>query len=93
MNAGKKLASAIPGLEKTRDTIAKGLSSSREDIDNTMMAYEKIYKKVLNMMSGGTIDGQLENSQLKLVEDNYQYIIWSVLAIALVMFAMSIQRK
>ena len=93
MNAGKKLASAIPGLEKTRDTIAKGLSSSREDIDNTMMAYEKIYKKVLNMMSGETIDGQLENSQLKLVEDNYQYIIWSVLAIALVMFAMSIQRK
>ena len=45
------------------------------------------------MMSGETIDGQLENSQLKLVEDNYQYIIWSVLAIALVMFAMSIQRK
>ena len=54
---------------------------------------KKIYKKVLNMMSGETIDGQLENSQLKLVEDNYQYIIWSVLAIALVMFAMSIQRK
>ena len=93
MAAGKQLAAAIPGLEETRDTLAKGLSSSREDIDNTMATYEDIYKKVLTMMTSQTADGQLESSQLKLVEDNYQYIIWSVLAIALVMFAMSLHRK
>ena len=93
MKAGKQIADAIPGLEKTRDTLAKGLSSSREDIDNTMATYEDVYKKVLNMMTSQTADGQLESSQLKLVEDNYQYIVWSVLAIALVMFAMSLQRN
>lgn len=90
---GQKIAGNIPNLELTRNTIAKGLSSSREDIDNSMADYEKIYKKVLEMVSGGTLGGQLETAQLKLVEDNYQYIIWSVLAIALVMFAMSLQKK
>jgi hypothetical protein len=93
MQAGKQIANAIPGLEQTRDTLAKGLSNSREEIDNTMATYEKLYKNVVNMMGGGTMDGQLENSQIKLVEDNYQYILWSVLAIALVMFAMSLHRK
>ena len=91
--AGNEFAKQLPGLEATRDTLAKGLSSSREEIDNTVATYGKIYKKVLGMMSSGTTGGQLEDAQLKLVEDNYQYIIWSVLAIALVMFAMSLQKK
>mgnify|MGYP004073616425 CR=1 FL=1 len=91
--AGNELAAKLPLLEATRDTLAKGLSDSREEIDNTVATYENIHKKVLSMLSSGTVGGQLEDSQLKLVEDNYQYIIWSVLAIALVMFAMSLQKK
>lgn len=92
-DSGNKLASKIPQLSKTRDNLAQELSTERVKMDTNVSTYEKIYKKVIQLMQNDTVDGQLETAQLKLVEDNYQYILWSILAVALVMFAMSIQRK
>jgi len=91
--AGREIVGEIAGLEQTQDELGRELSAAKADVDNTTKTYERVHDQVVAMLQDGTVDGQLESSRLKLVEDNYQYIVWSVLAIALVMFAMSIRRK
>ena len=58
-----------------------------------MSTYEKYFRKVLAIIKNGTADAQLESSKLSLVNSNYEYVIWSILAISILMFVMSFKNR
>ena len=57
-----------------------------------MNDYEYYYNKVLAIIKG-SVDAMIETSNLSLVNNNYRYIVWSILAITLLMFMMSFKNN
>ena len=90
-------AAAIGGevnrLEEDMKKIEDYKSASVKKINSDMDSYEKYFNRILEIIKNGTIDAQLESSKLSLVNANYEYVIWSILAISILMFAMSFKNK
>ena len=83
----------VISLKKQRADIKFKQNKFAKEIDEDMNDYEYYYNKVLAIIKEGSIDAMIESSNLSLVDNNYRYIVWSILAITLLMFMMSFKKK
>ena len=83
----------VISLKKQRADIKFKQDKFAKEIDEDMNDYEYYYNKVLAIIKEGSIDAMIETSNLSLVDNNYRYIVWSILAITLLMFMMSFKKK
>lgn len=93
MGNAKIIGTEVDRLEEDMKQIADYKDASIKKINSDMNTYEKYFRKVLAIIKNGTADAQLESSKLSLVNANYQYVIWSILAISILMFVMSFKNR
>lgn len=66
----------------------------RDQIFNQISIYNDTYKKVLNNENTIITTGaQKDDADLQLIADNFQFVMWSIIAILAVTFAMRMVRK
>jgi hypothetical protein len=66
----------------------------RDQIFNQISIYNDTYKKVLNNENTIITTGaQKDDADLQLIADNFQFVMWSIIAILAVTFAMRMTRK
>jgi hypothetical protein len=93
MGDAKIIGEQVDRLEEDMEEMAEYKDASIKKINSDMETYEKYFRKVLAIIKNGTADAQLESSKLSLVNSNYEYVIWSILAISILMFVMSFKNR
>ena len=86
---GEKVERLDEDMKKIQNYKTAAVKKMNEDIN----MYEVYFYKVLDIIKNGTTDAQVEASKLSLVNSNYEYVIWSVLAISILMFVLSFKNK
>ena len=91
------LETTISNLTSVEQNIYKKLIADQKKFNNQVSKYSWIKKKIdtqnnINNISG-TIDGSLEDTTFNMINNNYEYIIWTILAILIIIIALNISKK
>lgn len=85
MNAQKAVQNNMYGLLNDETVMQNKLSSSLDQIKGDLSNYEDVNNKTRTVSQGLMQAGaRSDDTKLQLVSDNYHYLLWSILAIALV---------
>lgn len=85
MKTQSAVQNTMYGLLNDETALQNKLSSSLDQINTDLSDYEKVNKKTRAVSQGLTQAGaRSEDTKLQLVSDNYHYLLWSILAITLV---------
>ena len=93
MNEAINIEKNIEKLESRHDEISNYRSEMRKDMNDDMTLYEYYFNEILDIIKSGTLDAWVDSSGLSLVDNSYKYVIWSILAISMIMFIMAIKKK
>jgi len=95
-SAVKALMTKINSLTIEQKQEYDRLGDSMKEVTHLINKYEK-YKDNIEEIGGigkmGTLSAQVEDTHLQLISYNYQYILWTILAIIIIISAMKILRK
>lgn len=85
MNTQSTVQNTMYGLLDDETALQNKLSSSLDQMKADLSDYEKVNKETRAVSQGLTQAGaRSEDTKLQLVSDNYHYLLWSILAITLV---------
>ena len=80
-----RITQEMLGLVQDDNTLQKELSSSLDKLKSGLSEYQDINDKARSASGNLThADATSEDTKLQLISENYHYLIWSILAIALV---------
>jgi len=91
--AAESLVNKITSLETLNTDLNNQTSIDKSALDQNLQTYKDTitkYKKATDMTN---INGILSDSDIVVLKENYTYIFWSILAIAVVIVAMNLIRK
>jgi hypothetical protein len=93
-----KLINEMKHLSKMENKFLKEKLQSENLFDNLLKEYNHMYKQIINFIgdgnkNDGTLGGMVEDSDYKLVTSNYRYVLWSILAIIVIIGSIKISRK
>lgn len=93
MGEAKIIGEEVDRLDEDMKKIQKYKTAAVKKMNEDINMYEVYFYKVLDIIKNGTTDARVEASKLSLVNSNYEYVIWSVLAISILMFVLSFKNK
>jgi hypothetical protein len=98
---------SLQQMEDTLNTLSQELINNNVAIENNLllviqqsMKDKKSLENMLNQINkiesinpNSSLDNILEDSQIKTTQENYSYILWSIVGIGVIVFAISVLRK
>jgi|TARA_Y100000992_G_C21273939_1_gene498725 hypothetical protein len=90
----KEILNEMIKLTKTSKEIRDLRSNKRDELDTSIKYYKNIYDKIKkNLNTAITVKAQKEDSDLIRIADNFNYVMWSVVAIITVIITIKIVKK
>jgi len=90
----KTVANGIASLMQTNKDMTDNMKTEHDLIKNNLTLYDIIYDKYNKVMnSDNNVNNILENSQITVLQSRYYYILWAILAIAIVIALIFLIRK
>ena len=92
LNALANEISSLTGkFETNNDRVGKQIKTNNKGSDVYLSDLQKTKKSIKNMPPG--INNILENSDIVVLQKNYEYLFWSVLAVGIVLVSMNVVKK
>jgi hypothetical protein len=94
MSLSEKIVNKMESLTKDKSQ----MDNLQPDVQNKLLKSINNYKRAVKNIKGGekrneTIDGQVDNSDLLLINRNFNYVMWSIVAIIAVIVTIKVVRK
>jgi len=101
---GKEIASKMETLYAQDNTIYEKLDMNAKQFNKNLAMYKNINKKIketkysgnvegMNNMSMNNLDGMVTDSDLRVLQENYNYILWSILAVGILTITLNVMKK
>ena len=87
------LVNKITSLETLNANLNNQMGIDKTALDQNLTMYKDTINRYKKMTDMTNINGILSDSDIVVLKENYTYIFWSILAIAVVIFAMNVIRK
>lgn len=87
------LVNKITSLETLNANLNNQMGIDKTALDKNLKTYKDTITKYKKMTDMTNINGILSDSDIVVLKENYTYIFWSILAIAVVIVAMNVIRK
>jgi hypothetical protein len=87
----EKITEKIEALQKENSNINNKMVTDQKQMSDNLITYKQINTELKNykVASYQNINGMLNDTDTLVLQENYQYIFWSVLAIGLVIITMN----
>jgi len=87
----EKITEKMEILQNENSTINNKMVTDQKQMNDNLITYQKINNELKNykVVSYQNINGMLNDTDTIVLQENYQYIFWSVLAIGLVIITMN----
>jgi len=94
LEKGQEIIKEMEQLATTSTELQKLQPELRNELYNKISDYKTVYDKILRNEEGTTtIGAQKDDSDLNVVAENFQYVMWSVIAIMAVIVTMKLVKK
>ena len=94
LSKSTSLIAEIEHLFKTSKELQNLRPHARQEIHDKVVSYRQTYHKIMNTQHHSvTVDAQLEDSDLNMISRNYEYVMWSAIAILAVVITTRLVRK
>ena len=92
-SAGKDMQTNVNNLQSTQDLLIKKIIEQKNRFGEDSEDYHK-YLKIMQDIERDHVSAAMRtDSDLKLVHQNYRYIVWGILAISIMMGILAMRRK
>ena len=98
---GKDIASKMEKLYDENNKIYEQLDMNEEQFNKNLAMYKNINKKIretkynsnVEGMTNMDLDGMVADTDLRVLQENYNYILWSILAVGIVTITVNAMKK
>lgn len=94
MAKGQEILSEMEKLAATSSELQQLQPAMRDELYNKISDYKNVYDRIQkNQIGTETIGAQKDDSDLNVVAENFQYVMWSVIAIMAVIVTMKLVKR
>ena len=97
---GQQIADKMEKMYKNDNKLLNKMKTNDEQFKNDILKYKTIMDKIKNnnslkegMLNMQDINGMLNDTDLKVLQGNYKYILWSILAVGILTTTIHIMKK